>query len=141
MINLPDVNVWVAAVARNHEHHAAARTWLDRQTDVLAFCRVTQMGVLRVLTTTSALRDDAVTRRKAWAIFDGWMRDSRVRFFEEPVDVESQWRALSERDDRSYHLWTDDYLAAFAQAVGATFITFDQAIQARYPSVSVFILG
>ena len=50
------------------------------------------------------------------------------------------WRAISARDDRSHRLWTDDYLAAFAQASGATLTTLDRKMPARYPSVQVELL-
>jgi uncharacterized protein len=40
----------------------------------------------------------------------------------------------------SRKLWTDDYLAAFAQASDATLITLDRKKAARYPSVRVDVL-
>ena len=40
-------------------------------------------------------------------------------------------------DDKSHKLWTDDYLAAFAQASDATLATLDTKFPARYPSVRV----
>ena len=50
------------------------------------------------------------------------------------------WRAISARDDKSHKLWTDDYLAAFAQASDATLTTLDRKMPARYPSVQVELL-
>jgi len=44
------------------------------------------------------------------------------------------------RDDKSHKLWTDDYLAAFAQVSGATLITLDRTMPARYPSVQIDVL-
>jgi hypothetical protein len=44
------------------------------------------------------------------------------------------------RDDKSHKLWTDDYLAAFAQASAATLTTLDRKMPARYPSVRVELL-
>jgi hypothetical protein len=40
----------------------------------------------------------------------------------------------------SHKLWTDDYLAAFAQAGDATLATLDRKMPARYPSVQVELL-
>ena len=34
-------------------------------------------------------------------------------------------------------LWTDDYLAVFAQAAGAELVTLDQALSKRYTSVRI----
>ena len=55
----------------------------------------------------------------------------------EPTYLQPVWRAISARDDRSHKLWTDDYLAAFAQAAGCTLATLDKACAQRYPSVAV----
>jgi hypothetical protein len=37
-------------------------------------------------------------------------------------------------------LWTDDYLAAFAQVSDAVLTTLDRKLSARYPSVQVELL-
>ena len=41
------------------------------------------------------------------------------------------------RDDKSHKLWTDDYLAAFAQVSDATLATLDGKFPSHYPSVRV----
>ena len=51
--------------------------------------------------------------------------------------MDAVWRAISARDDKSHKLWTDDYLAAFAQASDAILVTLDSKVPARYPSVRV----
>jgi predicted nucleic acid-binding protein len=66
--------------------------------------------------------------------------DERVLWADEPAELDAVWRAISARDDKSHKLWTDDYLAAFAQASDATLITLDRKIPARYPSVRVELL-
>jgi hypothetical protein len=45
------------------------------------------------------------------------------------------WKALSKKDHHDHLLWTDDYLAAFAQAVDADLVTLDGVFRKRYPSV------
>jgi uncharacterized protein len=62
---------------------------------------------------------------------------TRVIWVEEPDDLEAAFRALSVRNDNSHKLWTDDYLAAFAQASGASLATLDTKLTNRYPSVRV----
>jgi predicted nucleic acid-binding protein len=49
----PDINVWVALTYEGHVHHTTAATWFtELPPDVtLAFCRFTQLGLLRLLTT------------------------------------------------------------------------------------------
>jgi predicted nucleic acid-binding protein len=66
--------------------------------------------------------------------------DPRIKFVPEPRGLAPLWIAFSKRDDRSHLLWTDDYLAAFAQAIGAELVTLDAGLRARYPSVDVTLL-
>ena len=47
MTSLLDVNVLMALLWENHEHHQVARTWFQGVTD-FATCPVTQLGFARV---------------------------------------------------------------------------------------------
>jgi len=100
-------------------------------------CRVTQMSVLRLLSNPGVMRLDVISRTEAWRVIDQLRADERVRWAEEPTQLEAVWRAISAGDETSHKLWTDDYLAAFAQAAGATLATMDRKLRARYPSVHV----
>ena len=62
----PDVNVWVALTYQGHVHHSAARGWfVSLHADArLFFCRVTQLGLLRLLT-TEALVSEIKEKEKA----------------------------------------------------------------------------
>ena len=81
-----------------------------------------------------------VTRSEAWHVVDQFWSDDRVIWAEEPDDLEAMFRAISARNDNSHKLWTDDYLAAFAQASGASLATLDTKLTDRYPSVRVLQL-
>jgi uncharacterized protein len=134
---LLDAGVWLAAIWGRHIHHRAAAHWFDRQSDDLAFCRVTQMTLLRLLSNPTVMGDDAVERNVAWMIADQLRMDDRVLWADEPPQLEAVWRAVSAREDTSHRLWTDDYLAAFAQTSGAVLATLDRKLRRRYPSVHV----
>lgn len=134
---LLDVGVWLAATWGRHMHNPAAVDWFTRQTDDLIFCRVTQMGLLRLLSNPAIMGDDAVDRSEAWRIFDQLWSDERVLWADEPAELDAVWRAISARSDKSHKLWTDDYLAAFAQTSGATLATLDRKLPDRYPSIRV----
>jgi uncharacterized protein len=136
-VTLVDVGVWLAAIWGRHAQHRVARDWFDQQQDDLMLCRVTQMSLLRLISNPAIMREDAVTRSEAWRIVDQLWSDNRVLWAEEPDHLEAVFRAISARDDGSHKLWTDDYLAAFAQASGASLSTFDTKMKARYPSVQV----
>ena len=115
---LVDVGVWLAAIWGRHAHHSVARQWFDEQQGDLILCRVTQMSLLRLITNRAIMGEDAVTRSEAWRLIDQIWADDRVLWAEEPDQLEAVFRAISARDDNSHKLWTDDYLAAFAQASG-----------------------
>jgi toxin-antitoxin system PIN domain toxin len=134
---LVDVGVWLAAVWGRHAHYPVASDWFNRQADDLVFCRVTQMGLLRLLSNPAIMGGDAVDRSQAWRLFDQLRSDERVLWADEPDELDAVWRAISARDDKSHKLWTDDYLAAFAQARDLTLATLDRKLPSRYPSVRV----
>jgi toxin-antitoxin system PIN domain toxin len=139
-MKLPDVNVWLASAWARHAKHPIARRWLEAQDDELAFCRVTEMALLRLVSNRAVAGTDTRTRRQAWDLLEQLEADPRVRVLDEPQGLVPLWRAFSKRDDRSHLLWTDDYLAAFAQAAGAELVTLDRGLRTRYPSVRVLLL-
>lgn len=137
MTFLPDVNVWLAATWARHAHHPRAKDWFDHASDPIALCRISQMGLLRLLTNPVVLGSDALDRSAAWRVLDVLQADPLVTWMDEPRDLDAIWRTMSGRDDRSHKLWTDDYLAAFAQAGRLVVVTFDDALARRHPSVDV----
>lgn len=136
-MTLLDVGVWLAAVWGRHVHHPVVATWFEQQTDGLVLCRVTQMSLLRLISNPTVMESDVVTRSGAWTVVDRLRVDERIVWSDEPVQLEAVWRALSAHDDGSHKLWTDDYLAAFAQVSGLTLATLDRGFLSRYPSVNV----
>lgn len=137
---LLDVGVWLAAIWDGHVLHRPAAEWFDAQDENLALCRVTQMGMLRLLSNPTVMRDDVLTRGDAWMTLDDLRADPRIHMLAEPPGLEQVWRALSAQNNASHKLWTDDYLAAFAQASGLRFATIDQACAKRYPALKVELL-
>ena len=138
-MNLLDVNVWLASSWRNHESHDRVAAWLTGA-DHLGLCRVTQMSFLRLSTLPAVAGTDALTRRDAWRALDELRAQPTVVWLVEPEGVERVWRAISASDDQSHKLWTDDYLAAFAQMADLTLVTLDRGFIKRYPSVRVEVI-
>src|SRR5262249_38131527 len=120
-----------------HIHHATVARWFERQSEGIVLCRVTQMSLLRLLTNPSVMGRDAISRSAAWAVVDHLQADSRVEWADEPPYLEMVWRTFSARDDDSHKLWTDDYLAAFAQTANLALATLDTGFARRYASVRV----
>lgn len=139
MIFLPDVNVWVALAVGGHIHNIAASAWLNTVQDDVVFCRITQMGLLRLLTNPKAMGTDVLDARRAWAMFDAFLQDSRISTFGEPSGLSTGWRALTRNQTHGSNWWTDTYLAAFSASGGFTLVTFNTQLAAR-KNVSTLLL-
>ena len=130
----PDLNVWLALSAQSHIHHRAAARWLEAVpgSQRLCFCRFTQMGLLRLLTTAQLMGEDEVlTQVHAWNIYDEWLSDERVSFLQEPPHMDKSFRGLTQLRRAAPKDWADSYLIAFAQAAGLQLVTFDKAMSHR----------
>ena len=124
---LPDVNVWLAFAAEAHVHHQAAARWFDGlSAGEAAFCRITQMGLLRLLTNRRVMLDAVLTQQQAWRVYLALHRDERTIFLPEPDGLEERWRNTTKRTSPSQGLWTDCYLQAFAECAGLRIVTFDR---------------
>jgi len=63
---LVDVNVWLAISVDGHTHHRQAAHWFQAQSEVsCAFCRVTQLAILRHLTNSKIMGVNTQTQREA----------------------------------------------------------------------------
>jgi len=132
----PDINVCVALTYEGHTHHSTAANWFATLSPdaTLAFCRFTQLGLLRLLTTAAVMRDEVMTQPKAWAIYDHWLDDPRVEFLNEPIEIETRFRALTRLRQPATKDWADSYLAAFATAGQLTLVTFDRGLRSKAES-------
>ena len=123
---LTDVNVWIALATERHEHHAPARDWFfSLEEEGAAFCRVTQMSFLRLLTNSAVMGEDVLTPPEAWRRYQDLRRDWRVSFAAEPAGVEAGWIHLMSATPAP-RSWTDAYLAAFAIGHGYALVSFDR---------------
>jgi len=129
----PDVNVWIALTLESHVHNAIAARWLAGlgRDSTLCFCRITQLSLLRLLTTQAVMGSEVMSQAEAWHVYDQWLEDTRVVFLNEPAGLEPAFRAHSRRRDPSPKDWTDSYLVAFASASGLTLVSFDQGLQGK----------
>lgn len=124
------MNVWVALAHARHPHHAAARGWIDPLGPEfkLYFCRMTQLGLLRLLTTGSAMGEDVMTQSAAWKTYDRFFADGRNRYANESAQFEKAFRRKTSRQQVSPKQWADGYVAAFAESAGLRVVTFDRAL-------------
>jgi uncharacterized protein len=128
----PDLNVWVALSYSRHAHHLHAVEWLRGAGEIrLFFCRFTQLGYLRLLTTEAVMGKDTLTQVQAWREYDAWLESNIAALITEPVQLEENFRSFTRRPRSSPKEWADTYLAAFAMAAGLRLVTFDQALSSR----------
>ncbi len=130
----PDVNVWIALSLGAHEYNRAAWNWYRslRAEESIAFCRFTQLALLRLLTTQSVAREETLTQVQAWSVYDGWINRGGAIYLEEPFGMETEFRFYTERNTPSPKKWGDSYLIAFAAATSMPLVTFDTALSQRY---------
>jgi uncharacterized protein len=137
---LVDVNVWIAISTPGHVHHADALAWFENASDDrLLFCRVTQMGFLRLITNHRVMGVSVLSPAEAWTVFDELMKDARIGFVDEPRNIEAPWREQT-RHRTGANFWTDAYLAAFAAVADYTIVSFDRQFAQR-KDVAVRVLG
>lgn len=131
MIYLSDVNVWIALTSDQHVHHIAAKRWIEKlEADKLAFCRITELGFLRLLTNRHVMGSSTLTPSQAWDIYDALRADPRVIFAPESSAFSGHWRETGNLISGGPNAWTDAYLAAFASCEQMTVATFDRRFKA-----------
>ena len=127
---LADVNVWLATLVQQHPHHQRAINWWRRKVlpdgQEVLFCRVTQLGLLRLLSNETVMGASRRTPREAWRDYDRLLAQGPIGYLHEPDDVDQVLRSHTLDESASASLWTDAYLAAFARAADVRLATFDR---------------
>ena len=124
---LPDVNFWLALAFASQKHHASAKNWMQLAAPrSIFFCRVTQLGFLRLATNRKAFPLDAVPMNQSGRLYDKFSSDEQVGFAEEPDLIAGPLRTFTQLQSFSPNVWTDAYLAAFAAAADFELVTFDK---------------
>jgi uncharacterized protein len=112
-------------------HSDAAWTWFSRQADNrFFFCRLTQIGLLRLLATSAVMGEDVLTIDEAWKVYDRWLEDSRIAIWPEALELDPAFRAASRPFSRlsSPKVLGDCYLLAVSQIANATLVTYDRGL-------------
>jgi toxin-antitoxin system PIN domain toxin len=140
-IDLLDVNVWLALSVPEHPHHPLARDyWQGHAAERLAFCRVTMLGFLRLLTHPTVMGDQPLGATEAWLAYETWRGTGDVVLVAEPDACELLLAEWSRAGRLSPRLWTDAYLAAFALGAGYRLVSFDGDFT-RFDGLELLLLG
>lgn len=140
--DLPDINVWLALAVQEHPHHQAARRyWAEVQSEIvrprresslrgtepcLWFCRVTMLGLVRLLCQPKAVGPGALDAPAAWGLYTQYRALPHVGLLPEPEGCDDALRALLGAGSLPPRLWTDAYLAALSVSAGLRLVTFDR---------------
>jgi len=131
-LNFLDANVWLALLWSRHIHSEKAKEWFERSSEEkFLFCRITQITVLRLLTTAAVMGNDVKKMHDAWELWDKVCADDRIEFVSEPEAIEPEFRRMTALRSPSPKVWVDAYLLAFAGVAGLKLITFDRGLRSR----------
>jgi uncharacterized protein len=130
-LSFPDVNVWLALASHEHVHSAVARRWWNSHEGGMAFCRISQLGLLRLLTTAAVMGNKPLSLDRSWQIYDELLADDRVVFVYDRPEIEVAFRARAVGRAASPKVWGDAWMLAMANAAGGVLVTFDKVLRAR----------
>lgn len=114
--------------ARAPHHAVAAAYWQQvlAQGGQLWFCRVTWLGLLRLLCQPRVMGEGALTLAGAWQVVQDFRAVPGVGLLAEPSGCDTHLARLLQREPPLPHrMATDAYLAAVAQAGNLRMVSFD----------------
>lgn len=131
--DLPDINVWLALAVEEHPHHAAARDYwagasaaaVPARVPGIWFCRVTMLGLVRLLCQPKVVGEGALALDQAFALYGRFRALPQVGLLADAEGCEARLQALVSAAPLPARLWTDAYLAAMAQSAGLRLVSFD----------------
>jgi toxin-antitoxin system PIN domain toxin len=122
----------MAVLLSEHLHHERAkRWWSEEESGAICFIRVTQISVLRLLTTSSVMNGKPLTAKTAWKTYERLFVDDRVSFMPEHPEVDQLFRTYSSESMASPKMWADSWLLAAAATHEGRIVTLDAALTAR----------
>lgn len=131
MTSVIDLNVVLPLILDQHPHRETAVAWWDGCMDeAVLFTLPVRMGVLRLLTNRTVMGSKVLSPDEAWDALQQVTADVRAVVVDEiPPGQEVVWRRLVRAREPTPNLWTDAWLASFAEAIGGEMVTFDRGFQ------------
>ena len=137
MTCLLDVNVLMALLWENHEHHSKVRPWFKGISD-FATCPVSQLGFARV--SSHPLLGYGMTPDSAFGVLRQLLANPRHRFI--PDDLSCADRVVRTDLMTGPNQITDRYLIALARQHGCSLATLDEPLAksfANEPTLVEFV--
>jgi uncharacterized protein len=120
---LLDVNLLMALLWENHEHHTKGRSWF-KGVSAFATCPVVQLGFARV--SSHPLLGYGLTPELAFGVLRQFIADSRHEFI--PDDLSCADRVVRTELMTGANQITDRYLVALARQHGFSLATLDEPL-------------
>ena len=138
---LADSNIFLALASSGHPHNPIVTGWFDgfTKTDRMAFCRLTQLSFMRLLTTQEVMRQHTLTNQQALSQVHLFLSDPRMEYVVEPNGLEERWLTLASAHQKAPKLWMDAYLAGFSELTGRRLVTFDKGFR-QFKALDVLVL-
>lgn len=132
---LPDVNVLFPLLVSRHAQRESAVEWFDSTgpTEV-ALCRLTRLGVLRLLCTPAVMGPDVLTPTAALDALQVLENDERIICVPEPPGLDRALGICVAGCATTPNLWSDAYLAAFALTARIELVSFDRGFR-KFPNL------
>ncbi len=127
MTFLLDVNLLLALLWENHEHHSAARRWF-RSIGSFATCPVGELGFARV--SSHPLLGYGMSPDHAFSVLRRFLKDPRHRFV--PDDLSCMDRVLRTDLMAGSSQVTDHYLVALARQHRLSLATLDEPLAKNF---------
>jgi toxin-antitoxin system PIN domain toxin len=141
---LADVNIWLATLVEQHPHHRIAVQWWQREVipdnKTVVFCRITQLGLLRLLTNEKVMGPQRRSLEQAFSDYSQLLEQEIVNYADEPGGLEQKLKSYCNLGRQSRNFWTDAYLAAFACCADSILVTFDRGFR-LFPELDLRLLG
>jgi uncharacterized protein len=130
--DIPDINVWLALAVEEHPHHAVAKAyWEALQANPIAerslwFCRVTMLGLIRLLAQPKVMGQGVLTLAQANAVYQNFLAIPGVGLLADTESTDEFLRRFLNISNLPNRFCTDAYLAALSESSGARLVTFDE---------------
>jgi len=132
---LLDVNVLMALLWENHEHHPKVRAWF-KSVPAFATCPVSQLGFARV--SSHPLLGYGLTPDEAFGVLRKLLADPRHQFI--PDDLSSADRVVRTDLMAGPNQITDRYLIALARQHGCSLATLDEPLAKSFATEPALVL-
>jgi uncharacterized protein len=130
--DLPDINVWLALAVEEHPHHLAAKAyWQTLQTAPLAerglwFCRVTMLGLVRLLAQPKVMGAGVLTLAQANTVYQSFLVVPGIGLIADNTSTDKNLATFLNLNNLPNRFCTDAYLAALCESSGVRLVTFDE---------------